>query len=125
MRRINLIVCASIFFLHSNFLHAQSTAGSLVGQVTDSSGAVMSGVSVGAVEIDTNQGRNATTNESGNYWFPNLGPGEYRVEFTHDGFKTIVRGDVQMVVNGTIRLDIEMDPGALSEIVDVTFSVPL
>ena len=58
---------------------AQAVKGSLVGNVSDSSGLVLPGVSVTITEVNTNISYTAATNESGNYVFSNLKDGTYRV----------------------------------------------
>src|SRR5262245_6927192 len=68
-----------ILFVSSGLVLAQTTTGTLVGNVIDPSGAGMGGVSVVALEIATNHLRPVTTNDSGNYSIPNLPPGRYQV----------------------------------------------
>src|SRR5262245_33886984 len=73
------------------YLWSQTRTGTLLGTVTDSSGAVLDEVSVTAVRVDTNQPRVVTTNASGNYSISNLQAGTYRVEFERSGFKKETR----------------------------------
>ena len=80
-------VVLSIFLLGANVC-AQSTTSTLVGTVTDASGALMSGVSVIATDNDTNYSRSGTTNENGIYSISSLNPGNYRVDFEQERFKT-------------------------------------
>ncbi|PYV37175.1 MAG: hypothetical protein DMG09_15385, partial [Acidobacteria bacterium] len=61
-------------------LRGQAVKASLVGTITDSSGAVVPGADITITEVNTNFSRSATTNESGYYVFSNLNPGVYRVE---------------------------------------------
>ena len=67
--------------------HAQAVRGTLVGNVTDTSGAAMPGVTVTITDVNTNVGRTAVTNESGNYNFSSLLSGTYRVEAELQGFR--------------------------------------
>ena len=60
------------------------------------------------------------TNESGNYSFPDLPPGTYTVTAEQTGFKKISRANVDVLVNSTVRVDLSMTPGAVTETVDVT-----
>src|SRR5947199_9951769 len=104
---------------------AQAVKGSLVGNVTDTSGAVLPGVTVTITEVNTNISYSTTTNESGYYTFSNLKDGTYRVVAELSGFKRIVREGVEVPVNATVRVDCRMDVGALEESVTVVGASPL
>ena len=101
-------------------LRGQAVKASLVGTVTDSSGAVVPGAEITITEVNTNFSRSATTNESGYYVFSNLNPGVYRVEAKLTGFKTAVKDKVEVLVNTTVRADLQLQPGAISEVVTVS-----
>src|SRR5438093_1627370 len=101
-------------------LHGQAVKASLVGTITDSSGAVVPGAEVVITEVNTNFTRSAVTNESGNYVFGNLNPGVYRVEAKLTGFKTAIVDKVDVLVNTTRRVDLQLRPGAISEAVTVS-----
>jgi protocatechuate 3,4-dioxygenase beta subunit len=72
--------------------HAQATRGTVLGTVTDQSGAAMPGVTVTITETRTNVSRDTVTNETGNYTFPNTLDGIYDVKAELQGFKTVLRG---------------------------------
>src|SRR5215472_18911197 len=72
-------------------VRAQAVKGSLLGTVTDATGAVVPGANVDITEVNTNLKRSTITNESGNYVFENLDRGVYRVEIQLAGFKKAVR----------------------------------
>src|SRR4030095_6562236 len=101
-------------------LHGQAVKASLVGTITDSSGAVVPGVDVVITEVNTNFSRSAPSNESGYYVFGNLSPGVYRVEARLTGFKTAVQDKIDVLVNTTVRVDLQLQPGTISEAVEVT-----
>jgi hypothetical protein len=65
------------------------------------------------------------TNESGNYAFPTLEPGVYRVAVERAGFRIAVKDGVTVLVNTTIRADLTLQPGALTETVTVVAEVPI
>jgi hypothetical protein len=65
------------------------------------------------------------TNESGNYTFGDLPPGSYAVEVDQTGFKKEIRRDIALLVNTTERVDIQLQPGSLSETVEVTGAAPV
>jgi hypothetical protein len=98
---------------------AQTTTGTLVGTVVDPSGAALSGVSIEAVENDTNRRSVTTTNDSGNYSIPGLPPGIYTLELQQPGFKKRIQSDIEVRVNENPRVNVLMEIGDLSETVDV------
>src|SRR6266545_1660137 len=115
-----------MFLLSAAPLRGQAVKASLVGTVTDSSGAVVPGAEMVITEINTNSSRSAPSNESGNYVFGNLNPGVYRVEAKLTGFKTAIKDKVEVLVNTTVRVDLQLQPGAISEAVTVSAeSAPL
>jgi hypothetical protein len=103
---------------------AQATRGSLVGTVTDTSGSAVPGATVTITEVDTNIVTTGVSNENGAYTFPNLKDGRYRVATELTGFKKIVRENVQVDVNTTIRVDFKLEVGDLSETLTVTSETP-
>ncbi len=100
----------------------QALKGSLLGAVTDSSGAAVAGATVTITEIRTNITSTATTNEDGNYVFTNLQDGVYRVEALLSGFKKGIREGVEVKVNTTVRADLALQVGAVTEAVTVVAS---
>src|SRR5688572_12922761 len=74
-------------FLFPTGIAAQTTSGQLTGNVTDSNGSVVPDATVTVTQIETGAKRNVNTNDDGNYAFPNLGIGTYRVVITKQGFK--------------------------------------
>ena len=103
---------------------AQAVAGTLLGNVRDESAAAVAGTTVTAVEVNTNISRTAVSNETGYYIFSNLKDGTYRVEAELQGFKKFVRDGVKVDVNTTVRVDVALAVGALTETVTVTAETP-
>jgi hypothetical protein len=103
---------------------AQAVTGTLLGSVTDAQGAGVPGATVTATETQTNIGRTAITNSSGHYVFTNLKDGIYRVEAEVSGFKKVVRDGVPVKVNSTVRIDLTLEVGAISETVEVVQATP-
>jgi len=97
----------------------QAVTGSLVGTITDSSGAAVPNAKVVLAEANTGISQTTTSNQSGNYSFPGIPPGNYRVEVELTGFRKAVRAGVDVLVNSTIRADLELTPGAVSEVINV------
>jgi hypothetical protein len=104
---------------------SQAVNATLVGTITDSSGGVIMGARVTATEANTGITRNINTNESGNYTFPNLSPGTYTVSAELAGFKKVTRPGVDVLVDSTTRIDLELQPGQVSETLEVTAEATL
>lgn len=91
----------------------------ILGTVTDASGAVISGAEVKITSDATGQTRSVTTNDSGEYVASGLNVGVYTVRCTRDGFKESVRTSIQLNVNDTLRINFQMQPGAVGQSVTV------
>jgi len=104
-------------------LYAQAVNGTLLGTVTDSSGAAVPAAKVVITETNTGISRNGDTGGAGTYVFPNLPPGTYTVSVEMEGFRKAVRAGVAVVVNSTIRVDLELQPGNVTETVDVVAGI--
>src|SRR2546429_9380158 len=111
--------------LATSLAYSQAVSGSLVGTLSDSSGAVIVNAKITITERDTGFTRSTTTNESGNYAFPDLPPGTYTVVAEQAGFKRASRGGVDVIVNTSQRVDLALQPGQVSETVDVTGEAPI
>lgn len=100
--------------------YSQAVNGTLVGTVTDSSGALVASAKVTLTATQTNISQQGQTNASGNYAFPNLQPGVYRVEIEVAGFRKSIRDSIDVLVNSTARADFELQPGQITESISVT-----
>src|SRR5262245_21209000 len=97
----------------------QAVKGSLLGTITDSNGAAAAGATITITETRTNISATTTTNQDGNYVFANVKDGVYRVEVTQKGFKRVVREGVVVDVNTTVRVDLDLPVGEVSEQVTI------
>ncbi len=122
MKRLYVVFLAAALTALPAF--AQSF-GEITGTVTDSSGAVVSGVAVTVTNTATNQARTATTNMSGAYSAPYLVPGMYDVRAEISGFKTVERKAVEVQVGAVARIEFKLEVGDLSQRVEVTGGAPL
>jgi hypothetical protein len=104
---------------------AQSTSGRIIGRVADSTGAVVSGVTITLVNDATGVSRNTKTNDTGDYTFIEVVPATYHVEYTLQGFKKDVATNVIVDVNQVLTLNATLQPGATQETVEVTSQAPL
>src|SRR5256886_6000886 len=103
----------------------QAVNATLLGTVTDSSGAAVAEAKVTATETKTGLSRSTTTNDSGNYAFADLPPGQYEVATEKQGFKKVVRSAVDVVVNTDTRVNLTLEPGAITESVVVNAETPI
>jgi Carboxypeptidase regulatory-like domain len=99
---------------------AQTTFGSIVGTLTDSTGGVIPGVQVRLTNLDTSETRTATADADGLYQFVNILPGNYRLEAEKAGFKRVVRAPIQVEVQNTVRINLILPVGEATETVQVT-----
>ena len=106
-------------------LHAQTSAGALVGVIRDSSGSVIPEAKVVVTNLGTNVSSPFVTDGTGNYFVPALIPGHYKVEAEKQGFKTVTVPDVELAVSQTLRVDVTMPVGQLAESVSVQAEAPL
>lgn len=106
-------------------IHAQTTFGSVVGTVTDASGAAVASTEVNLTNLGTNQKRSETTNTDGLYQFVNVAPGEYSVEVAKTGFKRVLRSPVTVQTGSTSKIDLTLEIGAVNQTIEVTAQTPL
>src|SRR2546430_2290314 len=91
--------------------YGQAVNSTILGTITDSSGAAVPNARVSITEVNTGTTRNANANESGNYNFPDLPPGTYTVTPEQTGFKRISKTNVDALVNSSARVDLTLQPG--------------
>ncbi len=95
------------------------TLGDLSGEARDSSGAVVPGVRITLTNVATNASRQTLTNEAGLYNFPAVQPGIYTLRAEKEGFRTFVRTGIEVQVQLSARVDIDLQVGAVTETVEV------
>src|SRR5919109_1952433 len=102
-----------------------ATTGTINGRVVDASDAVLPGVTV-TISAPQMQGTQTTvTNEEGNYRFPGIPPGTYRVQYELPGFATVVREGIRVTLGFTATLNVTMQVSSLAETVTVTGESPV
>src|SRR5688572_9749601 len=131
MTRVPRTVCilASLALFAIVFAPAAATAqistAELNGRVTDSSGAVLPGVTVTATQTATGLARTAVTDENGAYLLSNLPTGPYRLEVALQGFRTYVQTGIVLQVGATPTINAALELGSLEETVTVEAAAPL
>lgn len=114
-----------LFGACANEMRAQAIAGTIVGTVRDSSGALVAGAHVTATNLDTNIPQSAISSSAGDYTIPNLPPGNYRVSAQLQGFNTAVVATSAVLVQQTTRVDFALSPGQTNQEISVTAEAPL
>jgi hypothetical protein len=122
---IVLVALAGIATLLPSHLQAQTFFGSVVGTVTDASGAVVPGASVTLTNLGTSESRVEKAGAAGEYRFVNLVPANYKVTAEAPNYKRIVRQPVTVSVDNVTRVDVALEVGAASETVEVTTQAAL
>ena len=122
---LHLLGALGLLLILSPRIQAQSTFGSVVGNVTDASGAAMAGASVTLTNLGTNEKRKENTSTDGLYQFVNVAPGQYSVSIEASGFKRVVRSPVTVETQSTAKIDIALQVGELTQTVEVTAQTPL
>jgi hypothetical protein len=98
---------------------AQSFTGSISGTVADPAGAIIKNASVTLTSVETGQTRTTTTNEQGEYNFPTLLPGAYKLRITAAGF-AMREINAQLSVSQQLRTDAQMTVGPTAETVNIS-----
>src|SRR3954470_8104225 len=104
---------------------AQVDRGEIVGTVTDTSGARISGAQITLMNLQTGQSIHLTTDNEGTYRAKLLKIGTYAVSANRQGFQTTVQSTVDVAVNQSVRVDLMLKLGSASEKVEVTGAAPL
>ena len=114
-------VCLGLFALAgSSRLYSQVLYGSIVGTVTDPSGAVVPNSSITVENTGTSQTRSDTTDNSGRYNLTNLLPGTYTVSAATTGFRQLNQTNVTVTPGSVTRIDLHLEVGEASEKVNVS-----
>jgi len=106
-------------------LSAQTFTGSILGTITDTSGAVIAGATVTAVNLAAGESRTVRTSPAGEYSSPSLPPGDYRIIVEVKGFKRFERAPISVDVLQNVRLDVALQPGDMQQTVQVSGETPL
>jgi hypothetical protein len=96
--------------------------GSIVGEIKDQSEAAVPGAKVTVTNRQTNESRETEASPDGTFAFPTLQSGVYDVRVSRQGFQTYTRQDVAVTINSTVRVNVSLQVGAVSESINVSGS---
>jgi Carboxypeptidase regulatory-like domain/TonB dependent receptor len=125
MKRRFVYFMWAVIGLATSGAYSQAVNATLLGTVTDSTGAAVGNAKVTVAEQNTGISHAWQTNESGNYTVPDLPPGQYSVTAEVAGFKTEIRRNISLLVNTSTRIDLQLQPGNVTESVEVTAVTPI
>ena len=116
----NRFYCAALFlFLFATALYTFGQEATIVGTITDPSGAAVPGAAVVITDRETGQVHNFTTGSEGEYVAPDIHIGHYTVRVEAKGFKAVERRDLLLQVGDRARIDFQMQVGTTQETVTV------
>jgi len=122
---LRIILSTLVAILAVTPVLAQETRGSLVGRVTDPTGAVVPGVILDVVHTQTGVATKTISNEEGLYQLLYLVQGIYNLTASSTGFKTLAREGIEIRINDRLELNLHMELGAAAERVEVVGETPL
>lgn len=125
MRTKNIFGFGLAGVVFASLLFAQQESGSMIGTVSDPSGALVPGAEVTLRNQDTAATFTAVTDSSGLWRAPQLNPGVYDISVVAKGFSTVLRPGVPVRVADRLRVDFVLQVGALTDTVTITESTPL
>src|SRR4030095_7668515 len=123
-RFANVVLMAAAVCIASVDCFGQGIRATVVGRVTDQSGAVVPGVKITITNAATNESRTAISSDTGDYAIPQLPPGDYNLTTEMPGFRKVAQRFVLERGQGT-RVDTILKAGAITEEVAVTAVSPL
>jgi len=127
VRHIGLLVLMMVvmFAMTTVSGNAQTTSGTILGTLTDATGAVVGNTTVQLINAGTGTKTTAKTNDSGYYQFVDVIPGTYKIVVAKEGFKQLSRPGIVLQTEARIQVDLALTVGASTETVEVTASTPL
>jgi len=118
------IVLLSLLSLAVTPLWGQNGNGNFTGHVTDTTGALVEGATVTALNVATGVRTSVTTNNAGIFLLQNLIPGIYSIEVAKTGFKKLQRPNTLVQVSDNLGVDFRLEVGTVSETLTITAQTP-
>ncbi|MDP3000562.1 MAG: carboxypeptidase regulatory-like domain-containing protein [Bryobacterales bacterium] len=123
LKRVGLSLALLAAF--STVMMAQVTAGTILGNVRDASGAAVADTGISIKEVNKGTVQTYRTDENGGFYAPFLTPGTYQVTVEKAGFKKQASQNFDLQVDQRARVDFTLQVGELTESIEVTASAPL
>jgi hypothetical protein len=121
MKKLFSVFVLVVMLSLATVANAQLQVGTINGTITDGTGAIVPGVDVVLSSVGVIGGnQQAVTDERGTYRFINLVPGRYKVTVEMPGFKTVVRDGIVINADITVRVDVALEVGAVTDTILVT-----
>ena len=120
-----LLCCMCLFLMGTGAAVAQAVYGSILGTVTDASGAVLPGAKITVIDVLKGTSENTLSNASGNFSVGHLIPDLYELRIEAKGFKTTTVKAVQVSADSTARVDEQLMVGGEDQTVEVVDAAPL
>src|SRR5262249_21932144 len=127
MKFRRVVLVAGFLFLQplAQRTSGQALTGSIVGNVTDRTGASVPDAAVTITDTGTQQTRSALTNSTGSFSFDAVQPGRYDLRVSKTGFVTTTRTNMTLEAAAVLRSDITLALGNVSESVTVSASAAI
>jgi hypothetical protein len=125
LRSLALFLAATTLLLLPFAAQAQTTTGSIYGTVADASGAVIAKAAVTVTNTDTAQILTTASDNSGDYIFQSLPPGNYHVEARIAGFHSVVQNDIRLSANQNVQASFSLQAGSVDQVIDVSAATTL
>ncbi len=120
-----LLLAVGLILIPDALVRAQQNAATIVGTVTDPTGAAIAGAKLTAKDDSTGFVRAAESDASGSFVIPLVPIGTYRLTAEAAGFKLFTRTGIELQLNQNARIPIEMQVGTLAESIEVGAQAPL
>ena len=118
-----LIVLAFLFLAQT--VRSQEVTAAINGQVTDPTGAAVSGAKVTAKDLDRGTLYPTTSDNTGHYSLPRVPIGNYEVRVENAGFQAAVQSPVVLVLNQVAKIDFQLTVGSVNQTIEVTGAAPI
>jgi hypothetical protein len=119
------LILTTLVAVTGRALWAQTATGTILGHVTDSSGAAVPGVAVTALNPDKGFTTRTVSDDQGIYRFFYLAPAAYKLTFEKSGFATLEHDGIELRSNDTLTIDVQVQLGNLSQKVEVNAAPPM
>ena len=124
-QRVHALACLLVVLLCCSLMMAQSDRATISGMVKDASSAILPGVQVRITNVGTNDVQVTTTDNAGYYRVGNLPIGDYKIIFSKEGFKSLDRKGITLLVSQVAEINATLQVGARAETIEVVSQAPV